>query len=310
MAEKELQKEKVFRKKDTVVISKSDEIIDASQIEEESPEVYSAKIDLIQKQLLSELTPIEKDVLSVAREMLKKKRLPTEIKTERIETISPMVDSIYAKSIARFLNQKNYKKEAIFLAIKSLEQKRWIITGQRSTKEEILNNPIKKKILAFVEKYPGVHARDTKIALQLDMTRNPFIKHMVSLEAFNLVRSSKIGSTLNYFPVDLPDVFDDLAVQFHNPIVVEIIKLFLADERRKDGRMTLMQMAKELGVYHRAIQYHINFLLKNNVLLSVSPTEIKQNEKVDTRRKYYRVNQDLLLRYNRLFKIPPFSEWL
>lgn len=307
MAEKELQKEKVVREKDPIVISESSIIIDSSQIEEESPEVYDAKIALIQKQLLSELTPIETDVLSVAREMLKKKRLPAEIKAERIETISPMVDQIYAKSIARFLNQKNYQKESIFLAIKSLEQKRWIITGQRSTKQEILNNPIKKKILAFIEKYPGIHARDTKIVSQLNMTRNPFIKHMVSLEAFNLVRSSKVGSTLNYFPIDLPDVFDDLTVQFHNPIVVDIIKIFLKDER-----MTLMSMAQQLGVYHRAIQYHIKLLLKNNVLLNVTSEEIekKYNEKVDTRRRYYRINQDLLLRYNRLFRIPPFSEWL
>lgn len=307
MAEKELQKEKVVREKDPIVISESSIIIDSSQIEEESPEVYDAKIALIQKQLLSELTPIETDVLSVAREMLKKKRLPAEIKAERIETISPMVDQIYAKSIARFLNQKNYQKESIFLAIKSLEQKRWIITGQRSTKQEILNNPIKKKILAFIEKYPGIHARDTKIVSQLNMTRNPFIKHMVSLEAFNLVRSSKVGSTLNYFPIDLPDVFDDLTVQFHNPIVVDIIKLFLKDER-----ITLMSMAQQLGVYHRAIQYHIKLLLKNNVLLNVTSEEIekKYNEKVDTRRRYYRINQDLLLRYNRLFRIPPFSEWL
>lgn len=309
MAEKDgiLQKEKVVREKDPIVISESSVIIDSSQIEEESPEVYDAKIALIQKQLLSELTPIETDVLSVAREMLKKKRLPAEIKAERIETISPMVDQIYAKSIARFLNQKNYQKESIFLAIKSLEQKRWIITGQRSTKQEILNNPIKKKILAFIEKYPGIHARDTKIVSQLNMTRNPFIKHMVSLEAFNLVRSSKVGSTLNYFPIDLPDVFDDLTVQFHNPIVVDIIKLFLKDER-----MTLMSMAQQLGVYHRAIQYHIKLLLKNNVLLNVTSEEIekKYNEKVDTRRRYYRINQDLLLRYNRLFRIPPFSEWL
>jgi predicted transcriptional regulator len=222
--------------------------------------------------------------------------------------ISPMVDQIYAKSIARFLNQKGYKKETIFLAIKSLEQKKWIITGQRSTKEEILNNPIKKKILAFIEKYPGIHARDSKIVSQLNMTRNPVIKHMVSLEAFNLVRSSKVGSTLNYFPFDLPDVFDDLAVQFHNPIVVDIIKLFLEDEH-----MTLMEMAKRLGVYHRAVQYHIKLLLKNNVLLSVSSAEIEAasaEKKVDTRRKYYRINQDLLLRYNRLFRVPPFSEWL
>ena len=96
----------------------------------------------LRDELLSELTPIETDVLGVAKEILKLKKYPAEISVERVELMSPIVDKIYAKCIARFENQKGYKKEAIFSAIKNLEAKKWIITNQRTTKAEILKNPI------------------------------------------------------------------------------------------------------------------------------------------------------------------------
>ncbi|MHA1727101.1 MAG: hypothetical protein ACTSWY_00020 [Promethearchaeota archaeon] len=311
MAEKELQKEKSFGKKEIVTQSEAVEVIKGVQSENTDLKTYENRIDAIREEFISELTPIENDVLSVAREILKKKRFSAEIESERIEKMSPMVEQIYGKSVARFEFQKGYKKETIFKAIKSLENKKWIMTGQRTTKEEILNNKKKKNILTFIEKYPGIHARDPKIEEELGITRNPFIKHIASLEAFGLIRSSRIGQSLNYFPFDLPDVFDDLAVLFHNTIVVDIVKSFI-----KNKNMTLMKLAENIGVYHRAIQYHIKFLVKSNVLIKISASEaneelkFEQGEKMDSRRKYYRVNSNLLLRYNRIFRIPPFKEWV
>lgn len=281
---------------------------DSSQKSEKSSslEDFSEKIDELREQMMSSLTEIEKDVLSVAEEILKLKRFDSKIEAERIETVSPMVDEIYQKSKAKFKHYKGYEDESIFQAIKSLEDKKWIITGQRVTKDEVLSNPIKKEILSFIEKYPGIHARDDKIQEFLHITRNPFIKHMASLEAFELVRSSKIGATLNYFPADLPEVFDDLCVLFQNEIVVNIIKMYI-----EDSRVTLMEMAEEIGVYHRAIQYHIKALKKHNILIKIPADEVKlrPGEKLDRRRKYYKINDSLLLRYNKLFKIPPFTDW-
>ncbi|MHA1109455.1 MAG: hypothetical protein ACTSRE_00010 [Promethearchaeota archaeon] len=303
MAQREIPKElKKKQESSSKTVAKAIEEIPFSD-EEDSD--HKVRIDQLRDELLSELTPIETDVLGVAREMLKLKKYPSEITLERVELMSPMVDKIYSKSIARFENQKGYKKDAIFSAIQSLESKKWIITGQRTTKAEILKNPIKKEILSFIQKYPGIHARDGKIEEILHITRNPFIKHMATLEAFALIRSSKIGSTLNYFPADLPDVFDDLAVLFQNDIVTEIVHSFIGKH------MTLMELADKIGVYHRAIQYHIKNLLKHNVLIEIDPSEADlKGEKIDSRRKYYQVNSGLLERYNRLFRVPPFIEWL
>jgi hypothetical protein len=301
MAQKEIPEE-IKKKSENSTVAEALEEIPFDEDQED----YAARIDQLRDELIAELTPIETDVLEVARQILKLKKYPAEISVDRVELMSPMVDKIYAKAIARFENQKGYKKDAIFSAIQSLESKKWIITAQRTTKAEILKNPIKKEILTFIQKYPGIHARDPKIEEILHITRNPFIKHMATLEAFGLIRSSKIGSTLNYFPSDLPDVFDDLAVLFQNEIVTEIVHSFI------EKHMTLMELAEKIGVYHRAIQYHIKTLLNNNVLLEIDPSEVKLSpgEKVDSRRKYYRVNAGLLERYNRLFKIPPFIEWL
>jgi predicted transcriptional regulator len=306
MTEKELPKELSLERKklpsqsETIQVKKREIPVQDVNLDD-----YNEKIDLIHEQLMSELTPIEKDVLSVASNILKMKRYPAEINTERIEKMTPLVEKIYSKSVGMFLNQKGYDKESIFKAIQSLEKKNWIITGQRMTKEEILNNPIKKEILAFIEKYPAIHARDSRISEYLHITRNPFIKHMASLEAFGLIRSSKIGSTLNYFPVDLPDVFDDLAVLFQNDILVQIVNEFI-----KSKDITLMQLSETIGVYHRAIQYHIKKLLNHNILMKTTAEDlgIANEENTDSRRKYYKVNLDLIARYNRLFKIPPFNE--
>jgi hypothetical protein len=303
MAQRELPNE--LKKKQDSSSKTVAKAMEEIPLDDEQDSDYDVRIDQLRDELLSELTPIEKDVLGVAKEILKLKKYPAELSLERVELMSPMVDKIYSKAIARFENQKGYKKDAIFSAIQSLESKKWIITNQRTTKAEILKNPIKKEILTFIQKYPGIHARDGKIEEILHITRNPFIKHMATLEAFGLIRSSKIGSTLNYFPSDLPDVFDDLAVLFQNEIVTEIVHSFI------NKHMTLMELAEKIGVYHRAIQYHIKTLLKHNVLLEIDPTEVDLNGgKIDSRRKYYQVNSGLLERYNRLFKIPPFVEWL
>ncbi|MHA1819358.1 MAG: hypothetical protein ACTSU2_14040 [Promethearchaeota archaeon] len=280
---------------------------------------YIEEIDDYQQQINAELSPIEKDVLDIAKEIMKLKKYPAQINTDNVQNLSPIVEKIYSKAIGKLHNQKGYSKDQIFNAIKSLEKKKFIVTNQRMTKLEILNNDLKKKILAFIKKYPGIHARDEKIKKILGISRNPFIKHMMTLEAFGLIRTKKIGATLNYFPKDMPEIFDDLAVLFHNNILVEIIKCFIEKPDIK-----LMELSEKLGVFHRAIQYHLKKLVELNILIPVQYEDFIKSSgdnpalkdpddpsvDKDKRRKYYLINKELLKRYNMLFKVPPFSEWL
>ncbi|WP_457559247.1 winged helix-turn-helix transcriptional regulator [Candidatus Harpocratesius sp.] len=256
-------------------------------------EFKAAKIDPIEKihKEFEDLSDLEKNVLSIAEEILKQKRYKADIQVERVEMLSPLMEKLYSKCIARLTHSKGYSKEQIFQAIKSLSEKRWIVSDQRRTRREILGTKTLQQVLSFIHDYPGTHARDTRIEEVIGITRNPFIKHVMVLEAFGLVRSKKIGRTLNYFLANLPEIFDEFVVLFSNPLVVDIIKILLKEEN-----IGLSEIARRLGVYHGAIQYHVKTLENKDILI--------KNE------KGMHINRSLLKSYNDLYKIPPFGDFI
>ena len=233
------------------------------------------------------LSPLEKDVVEIAKTILKKKKYPATLDMERVEMMSPLVEQLYAKCIARLTYTKGHSKESIFSTIQSLKEKQWIVTDQRRTRREILSSPILTKVIQFIHDHPGTHARDERITQEIGITRNPFIKHIIVLDAFGLIRTKKIGRTQNYFIKNVPEIFDDFVVLFHNPLVTNIIRLLKQEEK-----IGLSEIARRLDVYHGAIQYHIKTLVKMNIIY-------KQE-------KHFHVNSELLKRYNSIFKDPPF----
>ncbi|MBA7684060.1 hypothetical protein ES703_92449 [subsurface metagenome] len=159
------------------------------------------KEDLKTEEIVEELSEIEKDVLDIAKEILKLKRYDTEFEIISESQIQkyPIIEKLYAKCIAKLSYRKGYSKEEIFLSIRGLEEKNWIVTNERRTKLEILTNEKLVSILEFIKENPGVHARDEKIETHVGITRTPFLKHVMTLERFDLIRSKKIGKTLHYF---------------------------------------------------------------------------------------------------------------
>ncbi|QEE17806.1 hypothetical protein DSAG12_03644 [Promethearchaeum syntrophicum] len=233
------------------------------------------------------LSTLEKSVLDIAKSILKKKKYNSSLEVDRVETMSPLVEQLYSKCIARLTHTQGFSKESIFACIKDLIQNKWMVTEQRRTRREILQAETLKNVLNFIHEHPGTHARDTLIEEELHITRNPFIKHVMVLEAFGLVRSKRIGRTQNYFLENVPEIFDDFVVLFLNPLVTNILMILIKE------KVGLSEVARRLGVYHGAIQYHIKNLISMNLI-----------NKVDNS---LNVNTELLRRYNDLFKVPPFG---
>ena len=117
-------------------------------------------------EITEDLAEIEKDVLSIAEDILKLKRYDADfdidIDTELELQKFPILEKLYAKCIAKLAYKKGYSKEDIFLAIRSLEEKSWIVTSERRTKLEILTNEKLVAILKFISDNPGIHARGMK----------------------------------------------------------------------------------------------------------------------------------------------------
>ena len=205
-----------------------------------------------------DLSEMEQDILQVAKDSLKKKRHKAEIS---FDPYTPMVEKILNDSLAKFHAQKGYQKEDIIGTIKKLEKKQWIVTAERRTKEEILDSDLYQDIINFIRDYPGIHARDDKIQEKLEITRNPFLKHMLVLQRFGLVQKKRHGKLSNFYLSDFKedDIIAELIVLLYNDIVRQLVILLL-----KNPSATLMELAENIipPVYHGAIQYHLKKLKK------------------------------------------------
>jgi len=256
------------------------------------------KKKLKEEQIVEELTEIEKDVLDIAKNILKLKRYDAEFEIESEGQLQkyPIIEKLYAKCIAKLSYKKGYSKEEIFIAIRSLEEKTWIVTNERRTKLEILTNEKLVKILNFIKENPGIHARDKRIEKELKITRTPFLKHVMTLDRFNLIRSKKIGKSLHYFLADVPDDYDQFKIIFLNSLILQIL-----NEIFKNDTIAVSKIGETLDIYPGTILYHLNKLKELNLVRS---TKNKAGKKI------FLVNIELLKIYNNFFKEPDFSELL
>ena len=250
--------------------------------------------------LIEELTEIEVDVLNIAKEILKLKRYDADFEIDVANEAElqkfPIIEKLYAKSIAKLAYKKGYSKEEIFLAIRSLEEKSWIVTKERRTKLEILNNDKLAKILEFIKNNPGIHARDDKVEEELGITRTPFLKHIMTLERFKLIRSKRIGKSLHYFLADIPEDYDKFKVIFTNPLIPKLIEAFF----REEG-ISISKIGEGLDVYSGTVQYHLKKLKELDLVKSV---KTQKNQKIHV------VNIELLTKFNEFFDEPDFSKLL
>jgi predicted transcriptional regulator len=248
----------------------------------------------------SDLSAIEKDVLEIAQEILKLKRYDADFDIDASSEAElqkfPIIEKLYAKCIAKLAYKKGYSKEEIFLSIRSLEEKNWIVTNERRTKLEILNNEKLANILKFIEDNPGIHARSNKIEEELNITRTPFLKHIMTLERFKLIRSKKIGKSLHYFLADVPENYDKYKVIFSNPLIPKII-----EEIFKDEGIAISKIGEILDVYSGTIQYYMKKLKALDLIKSVTT---QKDEKIHV------VNVELLTKFNEFFDEPDFSKLL
>jgi DNA-binding transcriptional ArsR family regulator len=272
--------------------------IDFKPLGEDIQVKYKEVIDT--EVLVDELTEIEADVLKVAKNILKLKRYEADfdldVDTEAELQKFPIIEKLYAKCIAKLAYKKGYSKEEIFLAIRSLDEKNWIVTNERRTKLEVLNNEKLVNILNFIRDHPGVHARDESIETELNITRTPFLKHIMTLERFKLIRSTKIGKSLHYFLADVIPDYDTYKIIFLNPLIYQII-----EELIKDESISISKLGENINVYSGTIQYHIKKLKELDLVKFIID---KNNERIHI------VNLELLKRYNELFKEPDFSKLL
>ena len=223
---------------------------------------------------IEDLSQIEFEVLKIAKEILKLKRYSAKFEVNSKSQIQryPILEKLYSKCIAKLSYSYDYSREVIFQAIQNLENKNWIISNQRRTKEEILNNEKYRVVLNFIRKNPGIHASDKKIETQLNITRTTFLKYIITLENFGLIRSTKFGNRLHFFSIEFPEIFEKLSILFLNPLVCKILIEIL-----KNSQISIKQVSRNLQLFPNAIRYHLKKLQESNIV-NIKSDELRKQE--------------------------------
>lgn len=243
---------------------------------------------------IDQLSEIEKDVLDVAEEIFKLRKYDSKFSVETESDIEryPIIGQLYSNCISKFHYSKGYNKEEIFLAIRNLEKEGWIVSEGRRTKLEILKDDNYKEVIEFIEKNPGVHALDPKVDEELGISRSPFIKRVIRLLKYKIIRTHRIGKIVHFFLINTPPQYDELKALFLNPLIPKLIQ-----EISKDKYVSGIQLGNILDEPVHKVHYYLK---------KIKDLEIIEKNKDKSGRRGYWINKDLLSNYNKVFKEPPF----
>lgn len=151
------------------------------------------------------------------------------------------------------------------------------------TKKKILKLEIRKKIYYMILKFPGIHFNE--LLRKGDFASGQLSHHLYILEKNKLIYKVK-GKVVNYYSLENFDLNDELYLKYlRDPKKRKIIKLILENDI-----VSFHLIEKELGLVSSTVSWHLNDLVKNNILLS------------DTQRKkkYYYFNEEISNKFKEL----------
>lgn len=180
------------------------------------------------------------------------------------------------------LNHK-YSNTEITVSIRSLIQKKYIIQGSSLTKDAILHNQNRKKILDFIQINPGSYNR--LIRRELFLGSNEFNWHIGMLEKFGFVKKVRFNQrSFGYFEKRsyMDHEYDLYLLQ--NEKISKILNILEKEP------LKISQITKKLEFHYNTVQKYLNILKKRNLIL------FTENEK----HFYYSRNMDLKIKLKKI----------
>ena len=187
----------------------------------------------------------EKIVYELIHDYLKKRR-PIEV-----DKIIPYILSNLAKKSID-MNSKKIK-----LIVKSFLKKKLIVEGSRLTKDEILENDMRKKIYEFISENSAVYFH--QIMKQLNLPSHSIIWHLNLLYLFGFIKRIKIKKHYNHYIYYNNNITEQQArkIYFMKNVKCREIIDYLKNEN--EG-CTKTHLSKQLEMHPNTITKYINAL--------------------------------------------------
>jgi predicted transcriptional regulator len=208
----------------------------------------------------AELSNVEQKVLAIVDRLTKKNQLI------RIKELFAL-----AKKELKF------QETEIEQAIWKLISKKYIVDGTRLTKETVLENDRRQKMLKLIFDSPGVHIRDVRSELNTGSYLTSW--HLRVLEKFGFIRKKRHKNMVLLFPYLLQEEKEDAFLILKDDISSQINEFIL-----EKGMVSRQDVMDQFKLDQETAQTHIDLLLSADLL------DFKEEDGVET----YWVNADQL----------------
>jgi len=163
------------------------------------------------------------------------------------------------REVIEFVNNRvkrnpNINRNRIELVLKALIKKKVILPGTKLMKDNIVENPTRKKILFYIRKNPGVNINE--IMKKQGIGSNQVLWHLSALEKFQFIRSRKIGNRKIFFKFDSNQELDEIIFYMSVDIVKEIIQFI----RKKEIAVKITDIAEGLKKNHNTVKKYLDIL--------------------------------------------------
>jgi predicted transcriptional regulator len=226
-----------------------------------------------------------------------------------LETLSPIEGEIYNLLTNRYLKRhreinlqillpfcfkhlnKDFSPNLITEALHNLISKHYLIKGSSLSRDDILNNPVRKNLLQFIRINPGCYNR--QIRRELNIGSNEFNWHIGMLEKFGLVKRVQFDRSFGFYESRqfMGHEYDLYLLQ--NEKVQKILDYL----HKKRG--TLSQIAKLLDMHYSTVQKYLEILTERQLLKS----------KMYAKHIFYESNEELLLKLRKIVNGAIFVEF-
>lgn len=227
----------------------------------------------------TELSNVENAVYAITKELLKSHK-QLNIKEILPECISEL--------------NSTYSEEDIKAALTSLTKKKYIIPGTSLTREDVLQNPVRRRILSFIRKNPGAYNR--KIRRECSLGSNEFKWHLGMLTKFGYIKKSKFHYSERSF-----GYFENRDYMGHETdlYLLQNEKASVILKYLERNPSTISSIARELELHYSTVQKYIQIMEEREMIL-----EIEREGQT-----FYAVNHTLQIRLQKIINGQAFIDF-
>ncbi|MFX1297050.1 MAG: hypothetical protein ACFFD2_19635 [Promethearchaeota archaeon] len=159
---------------------------------------------------------------------------------------------IVCKRVSKLSDQEIIKILGHFI------RKKFFVQGSRLTRDNILKNETRNQICEYISQNPGSNFTQILTHFKLGPYANRW--HLEMLKKFGFVREQKFSRYKVYFDNNFPKDKDIVTFILRNKNIFKIYSIL------KNNPLNPTNLSKVLDLHHSTVQYHLNKLLKNNMV--------------------------------------------